>query len=160
MVSWQTNRYFQPLVNPDGYEYAKTDKKWIKNREWITHSCRGVDLFSNYGYLFNSGETSEDPCDNNFPGGKAFSELETKPHEKFFTEYSAGLEAFLTFHDSEASILYPYGGEANIPDNLRELKNIGVRAARVRSHGNLLICNKFIRTSLTFRIFRMRVYRK
>ncbi|MFT5250707.1 MAG: carboxypeptidase T [bacterium] len=118
-----TELYFIPVVNPDGYLYnEKTDPNgggfWRKNRKNGT----GVDNNRNYDYYIDgdsnngiwSGEgTSSDPTSNIYHGEAPFSEIENQA-VKWFCEEHDFVMAFNN-HSYGDLLLYPYGYTENMP---------------------------------------------
>jgi carboxypeptidase T len=118
-----TELYFIPVVNPDGYLYnEKTDPNgggfWRKNRKNGT----GVDNNRNYDYYIDgdsnngiwSGEgTSSDPTSNIYHGEAPFSEIENQA-VKWFCEEHDFVMAFNN-HSYGNLLLYPYGYTENMP---------------------------------------------
>lgn len=128
-------RYFQPVVNPDGYEYSHTtDRLWRKNRSAGSGflRCAGVDLNRNYGYQFGGTGTSTSRCSEIYRGAGAFSEPETLAHKRFFEQTKEQFKAFLTFHSYGQYILYPWGYNTAVPVDHVDLERIGTIAANVR----------------------------
>jgi regulation of enolase protein 1 (concanavalin A-like superfamily) len=80
-----TELYFIPCLNPDGYEYNRSTNPngggmWRKNRRNNGNGTFGVDLNRNYGYQWgynNSGSSSSSSSDT-YRGPSAFSEPETQ----------------------------------------------------------------------------------
>ncbi len=118
-----TELYFVPVVNPDGYLYnEKTDPNgggfWRKNRK----NGHGVDNNRNYDYYINGdpndgiwgGEgTSSDPDSNIYHGDAPFSEVENQAI-KWFCEQHNFVMAFNN-HSSGNLLLFPYGYTENMP---------------------------------------------
>ncbi|MFK5983246.1 MAG: M14 family zinc carboxypeptidase, partial [Flavobacteriaceae bacterium] len=118
-----TELYFVPVVNPDGYLYnEKTDPNgggfWRKNRK----NGHGVDNNRNYDYYINGnpndnvwgGEgTSTDPSSEVYAGTGPFSEIENQAM-KWFVENHNFVMAFNN-HTSGDLLLYPYGFTDNFP---------------------------------------------
>ncbi|MFK5983245.1 MAG: M14 family zinc carboxypeptidase [Flavobacteriaceae bacterium] len=118
-----TELYFVPVVNPDGYLYnEKTDPNgggfWRKNRK----NGHGVDNNRNYDYYINGdpnngvwgGEgTSTDPNSGVYAGTGPFSEVENQAM-KWFVENHNFVMAFNN-HAYGNLLLYPYGFTANFP---------------------------------------------
>ncbi|QIE60742.1 T9SS type A sorting domain-containing protein [Rasiella rasia] len=122
-----TELYFVPVVNPDGYLYnEKTDPNgggfWRKNRK----NGHGVDNNRNYDYYIGgnpangvwggegtSGNTSSDI----YRGTAPFSEIENQAM-KWFVENHNFVMAFNN-HTSGDLLLYPYGYAENVftPEN-------------------------------------------
>lgn len=82
-VDW----YFQPLINPDGYEHSHNrDRLWRKNRANPEKgSCAGTDLNRNFGYKWGGQGASRQPCRETYAGSGPFSEPETAAIQKFIT---------------------------------------------------------------------------
>ena len=118
-----TELYFVPVVNPDGYLYnEKTDPNgggfWRKNRK----NGHGVDNNRNYDYYINGnsndnvwgGEgTSNDTNSEVYAGTGPFSEIENQAM-KWFVENHNFVMAFNN-HTSGNLLLYPYGYTDNAP---------------------------------------------
>jgi len=110
-----TEMYFIPFVNPDGYVYNQTTNPngggmWRKNRRDNSgSSCDGVDINRNYGYqwgLDNTG-SSADPCDEDYRGASAFSEPETQAMRDFCNNHEF-INA-LNYHTYSNLLLYAWG---------------------------------------------------
>ncbi|XP_061726043.1 carboxypeptidase B1-like isoform X2 [Cydia pomonella] len=75
--------YILPVVNPDGYEYSRSDpdnRMWRKSRSktW-REECLGADINRNYDFMWGYRGASFDPCNfQTYVGEKAFSERETR----------------------------------------------------------------------------------
>ncbi len=118
-----TELYFVPVVNPDGYLYnEKTDPNgggyWRKNRK----NGYGVDPNRNYDYYINGdpnnnvwgGEgTSTDPNSEVYAGTGPFSEVENQAM-KWFVENHNFVMAFNN-HTYGDLLLFPYGFTDNFP---------------------------------------------
>jgi carboxypeptidase T len=108
-----TELYFVPCVNPDGYVYNETTKPaggglWRKNRRKNTDGSFGVDLNRNYGYkwAFDNTGSSPTPSAETYRGPSAFSEPETKAL-KTFCESHTFLTAF-NYHTYGNLLIYPW----------------------------------------------------
>ena len=111
----QTELYFIPCVNPDGYVYNETTNPnggglWRKNRR----GGYGVDLNRNYDYVTPQGEhvwntagVSSQPSGQTYPGTAAFSEPETRAVRYFVEQHAFGVA--LNNHTSGGLLLYPFG---------------------------------------------------
>jgi len=137
-----TELYFVPVVNPDGYLYnEKTDPNgggfWRKNRK----NGYGVDPNRNYDYYINGdsnnnvwgGEgTSTDPNSEVYAGTGPFSEVENQAM-KWFVENHDFVMAFNN-HTSGNLLLYPYGFTDNFPTPENSLFE-GISAELVSKNG-------------------------
>lgn len=118
-----TELYFVPVVNPDGYLYnQKTNPNgggfWRKNRK----NTYGTDLNRNYDYYINGDPgngiwgglgTSNNTGSNVYHGPSPFSEIETQAM-KWFVENHDFVMAFNN-HSYSKLLLYPYGYDENVP---------------------------------------------
>lgn len=121
-----TELYFIPVVNPDGYLYNEvTDPDggglWRKNRKFGT----GVDNNRNYDYHIEGDPTngswggpgsSSNPNSQTHHGTGPFSEIETQA-VKWFVEQHDFVIA-LNNHSFGQLLYYPFGyADVNTPDN-------------------------------------------
>lgn len=118
-----TELYFVPVVNPDGYLYnQKTNPNgggfWRKNRK----NGHGVDNNRNYDYFIDGNPangvwggagTSSNTTSEVYHGTGPFSEVENQAM-KWFVENHDFIMAFNN-HTSGNLLLYPYGYENNVP---------------------------------------------
>lgn len=124
--------YFLPVMNPDGYEFTHTnDRLWRKNRRVSGPFCAGVDLNRNYGYHWGGQGSSKQPCSEIYAGSSAFSEPETKAVKDFLEKSAGNFKASLSFHSYGQYILYPWGYDKLLPDDVADLDRVGKQAAEV-----------------------------
>jgi len=118
-----TEMYFVPIVNPDGYEwnyltYPMGGGMWRKNRRDNGDGTHGVDPNRNYGYKWgydNSG-SSPYPEDETYRGPSAFSEPEIKNMRDFSNAHE--FKIALNYHSYSNLLLYPWGWTEEVcPDN-------------------------------------------
>ena len=119
-----TEMYFVPMVNPDGYVYNQTTNPngggmWRKNRRNNGGGTFGVDLNRNYGYKWGLDDTGSSPDSNSdtYRGDSAFSEPETQAM-KFFCE-NHDFKIVLNYHTYGNLFIYPWGYDYSIytPDS-------------------------------------------
>ncbi len=120
-----TEMYFVPCVNPDGYEYnhaeylADRDYMWRKNRRNNGDGTFGVDINRNYGFQwhFDDSGSSSYPSDETYRGPSAFSEPETQMMRNFTV--GRNFLAANNHHTYSNLLLYPFGyDEIQAPDSL------------------------------------------
>ncbi len=116
-----TEMYFVPCVNPDGYIYNEnTDPEgggmWRKNR----YNNHGVDNNRNYSYIdddgnevWNTSGTSNNQNGSTYAGDGPFSESENRAI-RYFVENHNFIIA-LNNHTYSNLLLYPYGYDYNQP---------------------------------------------
>jgi hypothetical protein len=106
-----TELYFVPMINPDGYIYNETTDPngggmWRKNRR-NNGGSYGVDLNRNYSYQWGTTGVSMTPSADTYPGTGAFSEPEIQAM-KWFCENRDFMFAF-NAHTYADDILHPIG---------------------------------------------------
>ncbi|CAG9767406.1 unnamed protein product [Ceutorhynchus assimilis] len=131
-----TDWYFAPLLNPDGYEYTHTvDRLWRKNRRG-SGRCAGIDLNRNFGYRWGGTGASKNPCAETYGGSGPFSEPETAAVQSFMSNANAKWKAYISFHSYGQYILYPWGYNRVVPPDYKDLELVGQRAAQaIRNAG-------------------------
>ncbi|XP_059224568.1 carboxypeptidase B1 [Stomoxys calcitrans] len=111
-----------PVVNPDGYEYSHTRERfWRKSRQRNggTTSCVGVDLNRNFDFHWSQVGSSDNPCDIDYHGPKAFSEPEAIAMRDLLFHINSTCQMYLTLHAYGNYLLYPWGYESSLPSNWR-----------------------------------------
>ncbi len=107
-----TEMYFVPCINPDGYiQNETTDPNGgglhRKNKRNVGTTNPGVDLNRNYSYGWNTTGVSSDPNSDVYPGTSAFSEPETQAI-KWLVENKGFTSAF-NAHTYGKLLLFPIG---------------------------------------------------
>ncbi len=109
-----TEMYFVPCLNPDGYLYNQTTNPggggmWRKNRKNNGDGTFGVDLNRNYGFYWGYDNVGSSPTSSNetYRGTIAFSEPETKMIRDFTSQVP--IEITLNYHTYGNDIIYPWG---------------------------------------------------
>jgi carboxypeptidase T len=109
-----TEMYFLPCVNPDGYIYNQTTNPnggglWRKNRRVNTNGSFGVDLNRNYGFQwgFDNTGSSATATSETYRGTAPFSEPETRLVQQFVR--SKDFRLTLNYHTYSNDLIYPWG---------------------------------------------------
>ncbi|MDZ7777188.1 MAG: M14 family zinc carboxypeptidase [Bacteroidales bacterium] len=109
-----TELYFVPVVNPDGYIYNQENDPngggmWRKNRRNNGNGSYGVDLNRNYGYMWGYDDEglSGNPWDATYRGTEPFSEPETTVIKDFCESHEFGIA--LNYHTYSNLWLYTWG---------------------------------------------------
>ncbi|MGB4959252.1 MAG: M14 family zinc carboxypeptidase, partial [Saprospiraceae bacterium] len=111
----QTQMYFLPCVNPDGYKLNQMSKPnggglWRKNT-WkdTTNVLIGVDLNRNYGHFwgFNELGSSSNPSSITYRGQYPFSEPETQAVRSFCLQHD--FKMGINYHTFGNFLIYPWG---------------------------------------------------
>ncbi len=107
-----TEIFFVPCINPDGYIYNETTDPagggmHRKNRRDIGTTNKGVDLNRNYSYGWGTTGVSFNPNDDTYPGTGAFSEAETQAMQWLVQNHT--FITALNSHTYGNTLLYPVG---------------------------------------------------
>ncbi|MBI1225332.1 MAG: hypothetical protein GC192_08860 [Bacteroidetes bacterium] len=109
-----TEMYFVPCVNPDGYIYNETTNPngsgfWRKNRRDNGNGTFGIDLNRNYGYKwgFDNSGSSPNPNSETYRGTEPFSEPETQMMRDFCLAHH--FQIALNYHTYGNLLIYPWG---------------------------------------------------
>jgi len=115
--------YFVPCINPDGYIYNETTNPnggglWRKNRS-RNGGSRGVDLNRNYSYITPNGNEvwntagTSGPNGDTYAGTRPFSEPETQAM-RWLVEQN-NFKVALNAHSFSELLLFPFGYADNRP---------------------------------------------
>ncbi|EJD73985.1 hypothetical protein LOAG_11423, partial [Loa loa] len=132
------NFYIVPVVNPDGYEYSRSDQTpharfWRKNRgkmvcskdRWYRQRCcTGVDLNRNFDFYWGVTGSSSHVCSEIYHGSEPFSEPETRAiRDKLLSAEMFGkIDAFITLHTYSQMWIYPYSHQRHaFPNDVNDL---------------------------------------
>jgi len=109
-----TELYFVPCVNPDGYVYNATTNPngggmWRKNRKVNGGGTFGVDLNRNYGYNWGYDNVGSSPTSSSdtYRGTSGFSEPETQAIRNFCN--TRQFVNCLNAHTYGNLLIYPWG---------------------------------------------------
>lgn len=110
-----TELYFVPCVNPDGYQINNTNQPngggmWRKNAfRNQSGVLTGVDLNRNYGYQwgYDNEGSSPNPSSEVYRGPSAFSEPETQAMSSFISANNFVLA--LNYHSHGNYLVHPWG---------------------------------------------------
>ena len=120
-----TELYFIPCINPDGYIYNQTTNPngggmWRKNRRVMGSNTFGVDLNRNYamGFGYDNNGSSPDSTQDNYRGPFAFSEPETQIIRDFCNNHE--FKITINYHTYGNWLIYPwqYLNPVQVPDSL------------------------------------------
>ncbi len=108
-----TEMFFVPCVNPDGYVYNQTTNPsgggmWRKNRR-NNGSTFGVDLNRNYNYFWGYDNVGSSPTSSSdtYRGTSGFSEPETQAMRNFCN--ARQFKTALNAHTYSNLLIYPWG---------------------------------------------------
>ncbi|KAJ8977789.1 hypothetical protein NQ317_014695 [Molorchus minor] len=123
--------YIFPVTNPDGFFFSYTSvKPYVEEDEDSLRTCFGVDPNRNWGYYWNSGGSSDNPCSDTYMGPEPFSDPSVRGLAEFVTTVGTRMVAYLSIHSFSQMFLIPYGFTTDHLDNYNETHAIGVAAAQ------------------------------
>lgn len=118
----QTELYFIPVLNPDGYEYNRQTNPngggmWRKNRRNNGNGTYGVDLNRNYGFQWGYNNTGSSPTTSSdtYRGPSAFSEPETQMVRDFCVAHQ--FVTALNDHAYGNYLVLPWGYINSVPES-------------------------------------------
>ncbi len=133
-----TELYFVPCVNPDGYLYNQLTEPeggglWRKNRRPNSDGSYGVDLNRNYGYEWGFDDAGSSPNreSETYRGPEPFSEPETQAL-KFFCE-ERNLQVALNYHTFGNLLVYPWGYSDKPTDDSTAFRTFAAGMTRYNS---------------------------
>ncbi|XP_015174730.1 PREDICTED: zinc carboxypeptidase-like [Polistes dominula] len=132
------NWYIFPVTNPDGYVYTHTKNRlWRKTRKPYSTFCYGSDPNRNWGYRWNTGGASSNPCAETYAGSGPFSDIETKSLSEYIESISDKFFAYVSFHSYSQLLLFPYGHTTAHLENYDDLLAVGKKsiAALAKRYG-------------------------
>ena len=126
-----TELYFIPCVNPDGYVYNETVRPeggglWRKNRRKNADGTFGVDLNRNYGHKWgvdNDGSSSNTQSEV-YRGTAPFSEPETQAVRSFVLDHD--FKVALNYHSYGGFLIYPWGYTSQPAEDEEIFKELGL----------------------------------
>ncbi|XP_065359209.1 carboxypeptidase B1 [Calliphora vicina] len=118
--------YIVPVVNPDGYEYARNvNPRWRKNRRpCINGENIGTDCNRNFDFHWDASRTKAQR--NTYQGDKPFSEHETKALATMLHSLAPKLLFFLSLHSYAQCIMYPWGYSKILAKNSKLMESVAI----------------------------------
>ena len=71
--------------------------------------CTGTDLNRNWGYHWNDGGSSNNPCTDSYMGKSAFSEIENQNVIDFLSKHKDTIKYYVNLHSYSQLVLLPWG---------------------------------------------------
>ena len=69
----------------------------------------GTDLNRNWGYHWNDGGSSNNPCSDSYMGKSAFSEVENQNVRDFLEKHKDTVKYYVNLHSYSQLVLLPWG---------------------------------------------------
>jgi len=112
-----------PISNPDGYVWThggSNNRLWRKNRQPNSGStCIGTDPNRNWGYYWNNGGTSNNPCQDTYLGPSPFYTPSAKNLAEYISQWRTSKDQCVLYYNDVHcySQLYmsPWGYTSSLP---------------------------------------------
>ncbi|KAF9366611.1 Carboxypeptidase A4 [Mortierella sp. NVP85] len=121
-----------PVLNADGYAYTwERNRMWRKNRQPTSIPfCPGIDPNRNWGYKWNNGGSSGNPCSEAYHGPRAFAANEPKMVADYINK-KGNVVGYIDFHAYSQLWMTPFGGDcAETPKDDEDIMEGGLIAAK------------------------------
>ncbi|KAG0365115.1 carbamoyl-phosphate synthase (glutamine-hydrolyzing) cpa2 [Gamsiella multidivaricata] len=121
-----------PVLNADGYAFTwEHNRMWRKNRQPTSVPfCPGIDPNRSWGYKWNTGGSSSNPCNEAYNGPEAFAALEAKMMSDFIRKRK-NVVAYIDFHAYSQLWMTPFGGDCDqIPKDDEDIMEAAMGAAK------------------------------
>ncbi|KAF9953392.1 Carboxypeptidase A4 [Mortierella alpina] len=121
-----------PVLNADGYAYTwEHNRMWRKNRQPTSIPfCPGIDPNRNWGYKWNNGGSSSNPCSEAYHGPAAFAAKEPKMVADYITKKD-NVVAYIDFHAYSQLWMSPFGADCSeVPKDNEDITEAGLGAAK------------------------------
>ena len=95
---------------------------------------KGVDANRNYGFHWNKGGSSADPCAQTYHGPKAWSEIETQNVRNYILKRKGEWIFYNSIHSYSQLIILPWSYTTSRPSNfnvLNEVADKGTKALKM-----------------------------
>ena len=95
---------------------------------------KGVDANRNYGFHWNKGGSSADPCAQTYRGPKAWSEIETQNVRNYILKRKGEWIFYNSIHSYSQLIILPWSYTTSRPSNfnvLNEVADKGTKALKM-----------------------------
>ncbi|KAG0357899.1 hypothetical protein BC939DRAFT_454313 [Gamsiella multidivaricata] len=121
-----------PVLNADGYAYTwEHNRMWRKNRQPTSIPfCPGIDPNRNWGYMWNTGGSSGNPCSEAYHGPAPFAAKEPKMMADYITKQE-NVVAYIDFHSYSQLWMMPFGADCSkTPRDDEDIMEAGLGAAK------------------------------
>ncbi|KAI1316639.1 hypothetical protein EDD11_009674 [Mortierella claussenii] len=116
-----------PVMNPDGFVVTQTSNRMHRKNAQSNGGCLGTDTNRNWGYKWNTGGSSTNPCADDYMGPSAFS----SPEAKNIAAYLRSLPkvvSYIDFHSYSQLWMVPYGYSGTRPTTYTYMNGLASKA--------------------------------
>ncbi|KAG0045810.1 hypothetical protein BGZ83_008978 [Gryganskiella cystojenkinii] len=117
-----------PIMNPDGFVVTQTSNRMHRKNTQSNGGCLGTDTNRNWGYKWNTGGSSTNPCADDYMGPKAFSTPEATNIGNYLKN-TPKVVSYIDFHSYSQLWMVPYGYQGTRPPTYSYMNGLAVKAA-------------------------------
>ncbi|KAI7826129.1 hypothetical protein BC939DRAFT_395533 [Gamsiella multidivaricata] len=117
-----------PIMNPDGFVITQTSDRMHRKNAQSNGGCLGTDTNRNWGFKWNTGGSSSNPCADDYMGPSAFS----SPEATNIAAYLRSLPkvvSYIDFHSYSQLWMVPYGYTGTRPGTYTYMNGLAQKAA-------------------------------
>ncbi|KAG0253730.1 hypothetical protein DFQ27_007249 [Actinomortierella ambigua] len=118
-----------PIMNPDGFVITQTSNRMHRKNGQTNGGCVGTDTNRNWGYQWNTGGTSNNPCSDTYRGPKAFSSPEATNVANYLKALVPNVAMYIDVHSYSQLWMTPWGYTGTRPSNYNYLLGLANTAA-------------------------------
>ncbi|KAG0202890.1 hypothetical protein BGX28_004735 [Mortierella sp. GBA30] len=116
-----------PIMNPDGFVITQTSNRMHRKNAQSNGGCLGTDTNRNWGFQWNKGGSSTNPCAEDYMGPSAFS----SPEATNIANYLKSLPkvvSYIDFHSYSQLWMTPWGYSKTRPSNYNYINGLASKA--------------------------------
>ncbi|GJJ74929.1 hypothetical protein EMPS_07287 [Entomortierella parvispora] len=117
-----------PIMNPDGFVVTQTSNRMHRKNAQSNGGCLGTDTNRNWGFKWNQGGSSTNPCADDYMGPSAFSSPEATNIGNYLKN-TPNVVSYIDFHSYSQLWMVPYGYTGTRPGTYAYMSGLAVKAA-------------------------------
>ncbi|KAG0328072.1 hypothetical protein BGZ99_006245 [Dissophora globulifera] len=116
-----------PIMNPDGFVITQSSNRMHRKNAQTNGGCLGTDTNRNWGYKWNTGGSSTDPCADDYMGPSAFSSPEATNMANYLKSLPK-VVSYIDFHSYSQLWMVPYGYSGTRPGTYTYMNGLAAKA--------------------------------
>ncbi|KAF9181876.1 hypothetical protein BGZ51_005130 [Haplosporangium sp. Z 767] len=116
-----------PIMNPDGFVITQTSDRMHRKNAQSNGGCLGTDTNRNWGYKWNTGGSSSNPCAQDYMGPSAFSSPEATNMANYLRSLPK-VVSYIDFHSYSQLWMTPYGYTSTKPATYTYMNGLASKA--------------------------------
>ncbi|KAI8603313.1 carboxypeptidase A4 [Dissophora ornata] len=118
-----------PIMNPDGFVVTQTTNRMHRKNAQTNGGCLGTDTNRNWGFKWNTGGSSANPCADDYMGPSAFSSPEATNIAKYLKSLPK-VVSYIDFHSYSQLWMVPYGYTGTRPGTYAYMNGLASKAVK------------------------------